>query len=466
MTLSELQYEGLWVTALHVAIATATSVHVLLRKRDVRAAIGWIGVAWLSPVFGAALYFFFGINRVHRKARRLRGVSHSQTRSDPDAREISAQDRLATAVGAITGLERVDGVVEAVLQSGDEAYPAMLAAISQARTSVELSTFIFRTDSAGTPFVEALAAAHERGVAVRVLIDGMGGGYFRSPAWRALRRRGVPAARFLHSAWPWRMPLLDLRLHKKALILDRRLAFVGGLNIAGENVLARPTDEPVRDTHFRVSGAVVDQIADSFDEDWAFVTGDDVPETPARPSADGPPARAVVSGPDQTVDRLVLTLLAAIASARRTIRIATPYFLPDERLITALQVAALRGVEVRIVTPAVNNHRLVAWASDGHVRPLLEAGCRLFRSEPPFDHSKLMTIDDVWCLIGSANWDARSLRLNFELTVELYDAALAARLSGLIDSKCAAAASLEELDAKPLAIKLRDATVRLASPYL
>jgi cardiolipin synthase len=294
----------------------------------------------------------------------------------------------------------------------------------------------------------------------------MGGGYFRSAAYRALTRRGVRAARFLHTAWPWRMPLLDLRLHKKALIIDRRAAFVGGLNIASENVLARPTRLPVRDVHFRVSGSVVDQIADSFDEDWAFTTGDEIKDAPSSPPSAGPPARAIVSGPDQAVDRLVLVLLSAISSARKTIRVATPYFLPDERVLTALQVAALRGVEVRLVTPAANNHRLVAWASDAHVRPLLEAGCRLYRSAPPFDHSKLMSVDDSWCLIGSANWDTRSLRLNFELTVELYDVGLATRLSALIDSKCALTVSLEELDGKPLPLKLRDATARLLSPYL
>ncbi|MET0314433.1 MAG: phospholipase D-like domain-containing protein [Hansschlegelia sp.] len=458
--------EGLWLTALHLVVACATSVHVLLRKRDVRAAIGWIGVAWLSPLFGAALYFGFGVNRVHRKASRLRGLRLSQTPSLPDARELSTQDRLAAAVGSITGLERVDGTVKAVLQSGDEAYPVMLRAIEGAERSVELSTFIFRTDDAGMPFVDALAEAHRRGVAVRVLIDGMGGGYFRSAAYRALRSRDVPAARFLHTAWPWKMPLLDLRLHKKALIVDRTTAFVGGLNIASENVLARPTPTPVRDVHFQVAGAVVDQIADSFDEDWAFTTGDDIADTPSATPVEGPRARAIVSGPDQAIDRLILALLAAISSARKIIRIATPYFLPDDRLLTALQVAALRGIEVRLVTPAVNNHWMVAWASDAHVRPLLEAGCRLYRSSPPFDHSKLMTVDDVWCLIGSANWDARSLRLNFELTVELYDPELARRLAELVDAKCDAPVALADLDRKPLILKLRDATARLASPYL
>lgn len=445
-------------------------MHALLNKRDVRAAIGWIGVAWLSPFFGALLYLGFGINRVQRKARRLRGLKQSHDFAKAGGADADTpRERLQVAVGAITGLDLEQGDVDRVLQSGDEAYPEMLAAIEAAKTSVALSTFIFRTDEPGLQFIAALAAAHRRGVAVRVLIDGMGGGFFLSRAYRRLRAEGVPAARFLHSVWPWRMPLLDLRLHKKALIVDRRTAFIGGLNIAAENILAKPTALPVRDTHFRVVGGIVRQIADSFDDDWAFATGDDAPEMrglAARTPLAGEVARAVASGPDQAVGQLVLVLLSAITSARDSIRIATPYFLPDEQLLTALQLAALRGVDVRLVTPAVNNHRMIAWAAQAHVRPLLEAGCRLWRSAPPFDHSKLMTVDDEWSLIGSANWDARSLRLNFELTVEVYDRDLCGRLSSMIDAKCVDPVSLADIDGRWFPTKLRDATVRLMLPYL
>ncbi|GLK68392.1 phospholipase D-like domain-containing protein [Hansschlegelia plantiphila] len=447
-------------------VASVATIHALLNKRDVRAAIGWIGVTWLSPVFGALLYFAFGINRVHRKARRLRGLKQAGG-ARRGARPTKSRDQLQAAVGAITGLQLEDGAVDMVLQSGDEAYPRMIAAIGEAKKSVALSTFIFRTDAPGLQFIEALSAAHRRGVAVRVLIDGMGGGFFLSRAYRRLRSEGVPAARFLHSIWPWKMPLLDLRLHKKALIIDGEFAFVGGLNIAAENVLARPTGSPVRDTHFRVIGNVVGQIADGFDDDWAFATGEDPDDAPPpRIAPAAALARAIPSGPDQAVDQLALVLMSAIASAKRSIRIATPYFLPEEQLITALQLAAWRGVEVRLVMPAKNNHRMVAWAAEAHIRPLLEAGCSLWRSPPPFDHSKLMTVDDEFSLIGSANWDARSLRLNFELTVELYDRDLSARLSGLIDGKCVDRVTLADVDGRLFVTKMRDATVRLLSPYL
>ncbi|WP_020180782.1 phospholipase D-like domain-containing protein [Methylopila sp. M107] len=442
----------------------------MLNKRDVRAAIGWIGVAWLSPFLGAALYLGFGVNRVHRKARRLRGLKQTYG-GDGELRDPAEtpRERLQVAVGAITGFDLQQADVDQILHSGDEAYPRMLAAIAGAQASVALSTFIFRLDEPGRKFIDALVAAHKRGVEVRVLIDGMGGGFFRSAAYRALRAEGVPAARFLHSVWPWRMPLLDLRLHKKALIVDGRVAFVGGLNIAAENLVSAPADARVRDAHFRVVGDVVRQIADGFDDDWAFATREDtsdISRPASRAQASGEVARAIASGPDQAVGQLTMVLLSAISSAQRSIRIATPYFLPDEQLLTALSLASFRGVDVRLVTPAKNNHPWIAWATRAHIRPLLESGCSLYHSPPPFDHSKLMTVDEEWSLIGSANWDARSLRLNFELAIEVYDREFSGRVSALIDEKCAAPVRLSDIDGRLFVTKLRDATIRLALPYL
>ncbi|AMJ63403.1 cardiolipin synthase [Bosea sp. PAMC 26642] len=458
------------LTAAHVATAGIVTIHALLGKRDVPAAIGWIGLAWLSPFFGPLLYFGFGINRVKRRARRLRGASEGGT-GPATAETVPAgpSDSLQIAVGAITGLPTEPGTVVAVLDSGDEAYPRMLAAIDGARSSIALSTFIFRADELGLRFVEALARAHDRGVAVRVLIDGFGGGFLLSRAYHRLRRRGVPAARYLHSLLPWKMPLLDLRLHKKILVVDGEKAFIGGLNIGAENLLATQPREPVRDMHFEVEGPVVRQVAESFQDDWAFSTLEvlDGPEWASAVDRGGSaPARVISSGPDQSVDQLMLVLLSAINSASSSLRIVTPYFLPDEQVITALQLAALRGVEVHIVIPAVNNHRLAGWAMQAHIRPLINAGCHLWRSPPPFDHSKLATIDDAWCLIGSANWDARSLRLNFEITLEFYDRDLVRRLNDIIDSKRGHAVTLADLDARWPMVKIRDAAARLTMPYI
>ncbi len=441
-----------------------------MTKRDVPAAIGWIGMAWLAPILGALLYVGFGINRVKRRARRLKGSVRSVHRVVTS--HISSEDpleRLKAAIGKITHQDMTAGKVVAILDCGDQAYPQMLAAIESARFHVRLSTYIFRTDDVGLQFISALVRAHRRGVRTRVLIDGFGGGFLLSSAFHHLRRQGVPVFRFLHSTLPWKMPFLDLRLHKKSLVVDGESAFVGGLNIGAENVIAKQPKAPVRDTHFRIEGKIVRQIEQEFDDDWSFTTGEDAIGTcPAsqEPASHGSAARTIVAGPDQEVDQLVLVLLSAINLARRSIRIATPYFLPDEQLITALQLAVLRGVDVHLVLPSHNNHRLVAWAAQTHIRPLLQSGCHLWRSAPPFDHSKLMTIDGSWSLIGSANWDVRSLRLNFELTAEFYDTDLATKLAGMIDARCAQPITLEEIDKRPLPVKLRDAAARLTMPYI
>jgi cardiolipin synthase A/B len=465
-----IETQALLAGALHFVLAGTVTAHALMTKRDVPAAIGWIGMAWLAPILGAALYVGFGINRVKRRARRLMGFVRSV---DPPVKgDMSSEDpleRLKGAIGNITGQEMATGKVAAILQCGDQAYPQMLAAIESAKSSVRLCTYIFRTDEAGMHFIEALVRAHRRGVKTQALIDGFGGGFLRSSAYRRLRKEGVPVARFLHSALPWKMPFLDLRLHKKILAVDGEGAFIGGLNIGGENVIATRPKAPVTDVHFRVVGTIVPQIEQEFDDDWVFATGEEpAGPAPARaaPPDGGSAARAIVAGPDQDVDQLVLVLLSAINLAQHSIRIATPYFLPDEQLITALQLAALRGVQVHIVLPSKNNHQLVAWAAQTHIRPLLQMGCHLWRSPPPFDHSKLMTIDGKWSLIGSANWDMRSLRLNFELAVEFYDRDLATRLAEIIDARSVQPITLGEIDGRPFPIKLRDAAARLSMPYI
>ncbi len=454
----------------HFAIAGTVTAHVLLTKRDVPAAIGWIGIAWLAPVLGALLYVGFGINRVKRRARRLKGSARNIVPLFTG--DISSDDpfeRLKAAIGNITGQEMTTGKVAAVLECGDQAYPQMLAAIESAKFHIRLSTYIFRTDDVGLQFIDALARARRRGVRTRVLIDGFGGGFVRSSAYRELRRQGVSVSRFLHSTLPWKMPFLDLRLHKKSLVVDGENAFVGGLNIGAENLIANRPKAPVRDTHFQLEGAIVRQIEQEFDDDWSFATGEEAigsGSSRQEPAIGGSAARTIVAGPDQEFDQLVFVLLSAINLARHSIRVATPYFLPDERLVTALQLAALRGVQVHIVLPAHNNHRLVAWAAQTHIWPMLQSGCHLWRGAPPFDHSKLMTIDASWSLIGSANWDMRSLRLNFELNVEIYDTDLAGKLDGIIDARRVQPITLEEIDQRPLPVKLRDAVARLSMPYI
>ena len=451
-------------------IAVLVTIHVLLRKREVVSAIGWIGLAWLSPFIGSALYFLLGINRVQRRARNLRQDGEIAAADVPVS--LRRDDHLAPlelAAGRITRRPVTTGNSVGLLRNGDAAYPVMLKAIAGAEVSVALSSYILRDDAAGRPFIDALIAAQRRGVAVRVMIDGVGSGYFFSPAYRRLRRNRVPTGRFMHSMWPWRMPFLNLRTHKKVLLVDGRVGFAGGINIGAENLVASRPRDPVRDTHFRFEGPVVAQLAEAFVRDWSFVTGEELdgPDWfPQLGEVGAASARVITSGPDQDLEKIEFVALSAISSARRSIRLMTPYFLPEERVITALALAALRGVAVDIVAPAHSNHRVVDWAARAHVGPLLEEGCRIWRTPPPFDHSKLMVVDGTWCLIGSANWDMRSFRLNFELDVEVYHAALAAQLEGIMRAARQNELTLAELRRRSLPVRLRDAAVRLVLPYL
>ncbi|HYG88434.1 MAG TPA: phospholipase D-like domain-containing protein [Azospirillum sp.] len=455
------------VTLLHVAAAAAVTVHALLQKREVGSAIAWIGLAWLSPVVGSVLYVTLGINRVHRYAQQLQRPSLRGRSGGDDP--VVPLDGLAIAVGRITGRGLQTGNRIDILTAGDGAYPQMLDAIAAARSSVALSSYIFRVDEAGEAFITALSAAQRRGVEVRVLIDGIGGGYLLSPAYRRLRAEGVPAARFLHSLLPWRMPFLNMRTHKKILVVDGRLAFTGGLNIGAENLLAKAPRHPVRDTHFRVEGPVVAQLMEAFAEDWLFASGERLSGTawfPPLAAVGDVAARVVTSGPDHDIEKMEYVLLNAIAVARRSIRIATPYFLPDERLCCALEMATLRGISVDVVIPGKGNHPVLDWATPAQVRPMIAAGCRVWRAPPPFVHSKLMTVDGCWTLVGSANWDVRSLRLNFELDLEIHDDTFAAQVDAAIETRQCHRVTLADLDRLGFPIVLRDAAARLLLPYL
>ncbi|HVO00996.1 MAG TPA: phospholipase D-like domain-containing protein [Candidatus Cybelea sp.] len=456
---------------LHLLLAVAVTVHVLLYKRDVPAAIAWIGLAWFSPVIGPLLYWLFGINRVRRRAYRISRRYAARHAPPPPVGVLRSEKytALERAVGMITHRPTVAGNTIEPLRNGDQAYPVMLRAIAEAKTSIGLASYIFEADTAGEPFIEALIAAKARGVDVRVMVDGIGSGYIFSGAAFRLQMAGVHVVRFMHSWWPWRMAFLNLRNHKKILVVDGHRGFIGGLNISALNLAGCDPKRAVRDIHFELSGPVVAQIAEAFISDWEFATDEELkgpawfPEiVPCGPAL----ARVITSGPDQDVEKIEFMFLQAIGSAQRAIKIITPYFLPDERLIAALELAAMRGVDVDIVIPENSDHRLMDWAVMAHIAPLLIAGARIWRAPQPFEHSKLMTVDGGWSLVGSANWDQRSLRLNFELNVEVYDPDFAALMSEKIAARQGTEITLQKLYSGTLAARLRNRATRLLLPYL
>jgi cardiolipin synthase A/B len=464
------------VAVLAAAISLAASGHVVLHKRDVRSALGWVALIWLAPVAGAAGYLMFGVNRIRRRAAAL-GLPDVRPRHEalpPHPPLPAGADHLWPLVRLSDGVVRrplVAGNAFELLPGGGAAYPAMLEAIDAAEQSVTFCTYIFDPGDAGDAFVAALARANDRGVQVRVLIDAVGARYRWPPMHRRLRRVGVRTALFLPRLTPRWLPFVNLRNHRKILVADGRVGFTGGMNVRDEFLAGPGRPAPFLDLQIRVQGPVVAHLQSAFAEDWLFTTGESLDGFAFFPpiAGAGPVlARGIPDGPDEDFEAIRWILLGALAAARQRVRIVTPYFLPDQSLVTALDIAALRGVEVDVVLPERSNLPLVQWAQTAQLWQVLDRGCRVWVTPPPFDHTKAMVVDGVWSLLGSANWDPRSLRLNFELDVEAYDPALAAEVDALVEERLRTArpVTLEDVDRRALPLKLRDGVARLFSPYL
>ena len=463
-------------SVLSVLVALLAWSHVVLHKRDVRAALGWVGLIAFAPIVGAAAYLIFGVNRIRRRAQALRPPEVRPRPDDqppapplpPGGEHLWPLLRLSDAV---VRRPLVSGNAVSLLPGGNLAYPAMLSAIERAERSITLCTYIFDPGVVGDAFVEALAAAQARGVQVRVLVDAIGVRYRWPPIHHRLRKRGVRTALFLPRLSPVWLPFVNLRNHRKILVVDGRVGFTGGMNIRDTFVPSARRPVPFVDLQARLEGPVVAHLQSAFAEDWLFTTGEGLEGQAFFPpaAAAGPVlARGIPDGPDEDFETIRWVLLGAIATARRRIRIVTPYFLPDQGLITALNVAALRGVEVDVILPEQGNLPIVQWAQNAQLWQVLDHGCRVWVTRRPFDHTKAMTVDGAWSLFGSANWDPRSLRLNFELDVEAYDAGVAAGLDAMFDARLVTArqVTLHDVDLRPLPLRLRDGAARLLSPYL
>jgi cardiolipin synthase A/B len=467
-----------------IALSLFASAHAILVKRDTRSTIAWVGLIWLSPVFGAIAYFLLGVNRIRSRASHLRaGVTRMPLEPQaavPDVHRLaesigpeqSPLRSLATLVGRVTGRPLLDGNAIEPLDGGDEAYPLMLKAIAEARRSIALASYIFDNDATGRAFADALGQAVARGVEVRVLVDGIGASYTFPSITGLLAGKGIRVERFLPTGVPIYFPYANLRNHRKIMVVDGIVGFTGGLNIRDGCWLAHHPRHPVRDMHFRVRGPLVAHLLEVFTEDWAFASRETLAGNAWQPVLDqagSTLARGIRFGPDDPdIGRIKLVLVGALTAAQRSVRIMTPYFLPDDAICQALDVAAARGVRVDIVLPEQNNLALVGWASTALLWQVLGRGCHVWMSPPPFDHTKLMVVDAAWAMFGSGNWDDRSMRLNFEFNVETFDRDLADRLDQRVTEVIARSRpkTLAEVDARSLPVRLRDGIARLFSPYL
>lgn len=486
MTVDLLQYLSLdrvfaLLGVIYLLMSIVAGVHVVLNKQNEASAFSWLGIIVLAPLVGALLYWLFGINRIRRRAMaELSDHCIEEDNAYEQCVDLANpqtpthwQRLMRLGLGIHDSPYLMGNCVEALI-NGDEAYPQMLQAIDEAKHSVVLSSYIFEHDAAGVQFVEALAAAHDRGVQVRVLIDGVGVAYgfstLRSDI--VLRRRGVKTARFLSAFSKLGTRFINLRNHRKILVVDGGVAFIGGMNIRLGNLLHKASQGPpkhhTQDVHFKVQGPVINQINAVFEADWQFAADEslELPKWQNKDAGGELVSRILVDGPDDNYQKLQLTMLGAIQAARHRIQIVSPYFLPGPLLFSALQLAVLRGVHVDVCVPSKSNLLFVGWAMKANQQRLLQQGVHLYESDSPFDHSKLFLVDDYWSMIGSSNWDARSLELNFEINLECYDESFNKSLSDIISNKLMSATKLHECAEQKFLRRFRNNFFRMFSPYL
>ncbi|MDX2494945.1 MAG: cardiolipin synthase [Desulfuromusa sp.] len=457
-----------------------TAGHALLKKRDPRASAGWIITCLAIPGIGAILYWLLGVNRIRTKSRELQeqgqGMHWLHVDQPPRSNDIanfptsSTSQALIKFSNTVTRRPLTFGNKVTVLHNGEQTYPAMLEAIDTAKESVFLSSYILMPDQIGLQFTQKLIAAADRGVDVRVLIDSFGELYSLRKIRHKFRGTKVKATNFL----PFTLFgsfYFNLRNHRKLLIIDNKYGFTGGMNIRDRHmVMDKSNPHRVVDIHFRFEGPVCEQLRDAFMEDWHYAAKEDrEPHEWSHPPIAGKACcRGISAGPNERHETLNWILVGALSCAKSHIRIMTPYFIPNRAQLTAINAASLRGVRVDILLPQENNLPYVAWASNALLFELLEYNTHIYFQPPPFIHSKLLLIDDEYALVGSANLDPRSLRLNFEFNVEVFDTETVGKLIRHFDHsrELARKVSIEEMDKRSLPTRLRDAFCRLFSPYL
>lgn len=408
----------------HHAVSIASNLLVLVlaasllrQRRPVGNAIAWLLAIILIPYFGIPLYLIFGGRKLKQRVQKKR-------RLDPDGKSPAIEARAQSTLRSVVWLD--DGVL---------AYRTFLDEIRSAQRSIRIVTFVIVDDDTGRPLVDALIERARAGLEVRLLIDDL----LRIHAPRAKLRELVAAGARVERFMPLvHLPFLghnNLRNHRKIALFDGRRAIVGGMNLGQEYMGPAPAPERWRDLSLLVEGEAVSELDTVFRADWEFACGESLTAA-ARLEPGAIPVQVVPSGPDSASDPIYDADLTAIFRAERRIWIATPYFVPDEALLRALVIAARRGVEVRVLTPAHSNHLLSDLASASCVRDLSAAGVTIHRFGKMM-HAKTLLVDDSLCVVGSANFDMRSLFLNFEIALFFSGSAEVQRLSSWFEASFA-----------------------------
>jgi cardiolipin synthase A/B len=466
------------LTVAEVLYVVGLATWILFEKRSPVATLAWILSLVALPYVGFVIFFLLGPRRLLRKRlkhKRARGkvrATVAEKVKDPNAAppdpRIAQIDRLGVRAGEAPA-DRCEEVL--VFHEAASTYDAIEKAIQGAKHHVHVAYYIFDSGEVGTRIGRALAAKAKEGVQVRLLLDDVGSSAMKRAFKKELRAAGVRFALFNRVTFSRIRSRFDFRNHRKIVVVDGVIGFTGGINITDDYVVRPAHEPPWRDTHVRIAGDAVRWLQLTFLDDWHYATSYVPRETEYFPQPTGKGdhrVQIIGSGPDRDLEPIQKAYFAAMALSGARIYVTTPYFVPDDAILTALTTAALRGVDVRVLVPRRSDSLIVTAAARSYYDTILAAGVRVYEYQPTMIHAKTLVVDDFFAAVGTANMDNRSFRLNFEVTAILYGETHAKELADrfkkdLRDAKEIKAHSRKEI---PLRWRLAEAGARLLSPLL
>lgn len=485
------QANGFWrvvaeiITVIFGLSTILIAILIMLENRNPSRTVAWLLILLAFPVLGFILYILFGQNlRKKRKVRRhfrdsdvleLDSVIRNQLKmlQEPEYKlhqNINSHKRLINLVLNNSSAPFTINNRARVLTNGQETFAAILDSISKAKDHLHLEYYIVKPDNIGRKIQQLLIKKARQGVEVRLLYDGVGGRKLKADYLNPLKDAGAEIAVYLPVKFPFFQSRINYRNHRKIVVVDGMVGYVGGLNI-GDEYLGQGKLGFWRDTHMKLEGEAVYFLQRIFLHDWHFATKKKLTSSkyfPELPQYGSLPVQIATSGPDTEWASILQSHFAVIVSARERIYITSPYFVPDESILMALKTAALSGVDVKLILPSIPDYRIVFWASMSYLPEVIEAGVKVYLYQKGFMHAKVLLVDGVVASVGTTNMDMRSFNLNFEVNALIYDKNIVKRLEedfykDLEDSRLV---TYEECMNKGFWTRFKESSARLLSPIL
>jgi len=458
---------------------------IVMENRDPVKTISWLLVLFLMPVIGIILYLYVGRKFkkskffTHKgvadeismeKLRKQQLIQLNQEVFITDERLIKKRNMMRLLLNNSKALITHNNRVK-VLNNGRQTFSSMIYELENATHHIHLEFYIIEDDKIGNRIKDILLRKASQGVKIKVIYDAVGSWSLSRSYLKSLSLAGIEVRSFMPVKFYALANKVNYRLHRKILVIDGRVGFVGGLNIADRYLRGPETGNMWRDTHLRLEGDSVHSLQAIFLTDWNFVTESLVEDAgffPRHPVPETKMVQIVTSGPDSDWQSIMQAYFTAITTAEKYVFISTPYFLPNESIMTALKTAALGGVDVRILLPEKNDSWIVGSGSRSYIKELLATGVKVYLFRKGFTHSKLMVVDDVFASIGTANMDIRSFNQDFEVNALIYNEELATSVKEeyLKDIELSLLLKLEEWQKRPLSEKILESIARIFSPLL